>query len=331
MIPLQSSSSEVAHWTECQDCSSTHPQQRQPANKEKDSHTRRPNPSNVNLQNEMPVCMSFTLEGHGDLYVKRVMQWCRGWVRTDVLHHYQTEKRRRKISRVSISDTATTAAHSPSAFFPVLPVRNHGQQWRRAPVGCCIVDGSTTGVPMSPGVWRMPNRNAAALLHNNIIATTGYYTTKYNSALSYITTEPEYYTEVPKYYISKAPEYYTTLYAAPAYYTDAPVYYNTEELKYYATTYAAPSYYTYVPNQRWRRAPVGCCIVDGWVDHWCTDVSEMSPWYGANQTATPPPSYTTYATTSSCTEVFKYYITTAPVFYTTTYAAPSHYTDALKY
>jgi hypothetical protein len=22
------------------------------------------------------------LEGHGDHYVKRVMQWCRGWVRT---------------------------------------------------------------------------------------------------------------------------------------------------------------------------------------------------------------------------------------------------------
>ena len=35
--------------------------------------------------------------------------------------------------------------------------------------------------------------------------------------------------------------------------------------------------------------------------------------------------------TSSCTEVFKYYTTKAPEFYTTTYAAPSHYTDALKY
>jgi hypothetical protein len=61
-----------------------------------------------------------------------------------------------------------------------------------------------------------------------------------------------------------------------------------------------------------------------------TDVP-MSPWYGANQTATPPGSYTTYATTSSCTEVFKYYTTKAPEFYTTTYAGPSHSTDALKY
>ncbi len=66
--------------------------------------------------------------------------------------------------------------------------------------------------------------------------------------------------------------------------------------------------------------PVGCCIVDGWVDDW-----------RAIQSATPPPSYTTYATTGSCTEVFQYYTIEAPEFYITTYAAPSHYTDALKY
>ncbi|EFX83487.1 hypothetical protein DAPPUDRAFT_240075 [Daphnia pulex] len=57
----------------------------------------------------------------------------------------------------------------------------------------------------------------------------------------------------------------------------------------------------------------------------------MSPWYGGNQTTTPPASYKTYATTSSYTEVFKDYTTKGPEFYTTTYAAPSHYTDALKY
>jgi hypothetical protein len=59
----------------------------------------------------------------------------------------------------------------------------------------------------------------------------------------------------------------------------------------------------------------------------------MSPGYGGYQTATPPPYYpkATYATTSSCTEVFKYYTTKAPEFYTTTYAAPRHYTEALKY
>ncbi len=80
-------------------------------------------------------------------------------------------------------------------------------------------------------------------------------------------------------------------------------------------------------SQLWCRAPVGCCIVDGWIDHWCTEVSG----YGGYQTATPPPSYTTYATTSSCNEVFKYYTSKASELYTTIYAAPSHYTDALKY
>ncbi len=42
----------------------------------------RPIPSNVNLQKERPVCMSFPFEGHGDHYVKLSMRWCRGWVRT---------------------------------------------------------------------------------------------------------------------------------------------------------------------------------------------------------------------------------------------------------
>jgi hypothetical protein len=80
-------------------------------------------------------------------------------------------------------------------------------------------------------------------------------------------------------------------------------------------------------SQLWCRAPVGCCIVDGWVDRWCSDVSLV--W--RNQTAMPPPSYITWATASSCADVFKYYTTKPRKFYTTTYAAPSHYTDALKY
>jgi hypothetical protein len=42
----------------------------------------RPIPSNVNLKKERPVCIFFTLEGHGDHYVKRVMRRRRGWVRT---------------------------------------------------------------------------------------------------------------------------------------------------------------------------------------------------------------------------------------------------------
>jgi hypothetical protein len=42
----------------------------------------RPIPNDVNIKKERPVCISFTLEGHGDLNVKRVMRRGRGWVRT---------------------------------------------------------------------------------------------------------------------------------------------------------------------------------------------------------------------------------------------------------
>ncbi len=45
------------------DCRPT-PQQRQPP------------------EGKASFCISLTLEGHGDHYVKLVMQWCRGWVRT---------------------------------------------------------------------------------------------------------------------------------------------------------------------------------------------------------------------------------------------------------
>ncbi len=35
-----------------------------------------------NLQTGRPVCMSLTLEGHEEDYVKLSMRWCKGWVRT---------------------------------------------------------------------------------------------------------------------------------------------------------------------------------------------------------------------------------------------------------
>jgi hypothetical protein len=36
-------------------------------------------------------------------------------------------------------------------------------------------------------------------------------------------------------------------------------------------------------SQLWCRAPVGCCIVDGWVDCWCSDVSLV--WRKPNRNA----------------------------------------------
>ncbi|EFX84786.1 hypothetical protein DAPPUDRAFT_238134 [Daphnia pulex] len=86
-----------------------------------------PIPSNENLQKGRHV----TLEGHGE---KRVMQRCRGWVRTDVLHHYQAVN-----------------------YGVVLLL-------------CCIFDGLVdhwcTDVSL---LWGTPKRNAAALLHDNNI------------------------------------------------------------------------------------------------------------------------------------------------------------------
>ncbi|XP_046444625.1 uncharacterized protein LOC124194462 [Daphnia pulex] len=75
---------------------------------------------------------------------------------------------------------------------------------------------------------------------------------------------------------------------------------------------------------------VGCCIVDGWVDHWCTDVSWVWRIPNRNAAALLPKS-NLRNDQLNCTEVSKYYTPKAPEFCTTTYAAPSHYTDVLKY
>ncbi|EFX79788.1 hypothetical protein DAPPUDRAFT_244506 [Daphnia pulex] len=157
------------------------------------------------------------------------------------------------------------------------------------------------------------------------------------------------------------------MYATPAYYTEAPHYYNTgaptstkssTTLKPALPRATTPTYRSITVRKRSRQKKVlelqcpirhqllssscnrfaimvnyGVVLLLGVVSLMAGSTAgvAMSPWYGGNQTLTPPPSYTTNATTSSCTDVFKYYTTKAPEFYTTTYAAPSHYTDALKY
>ncbi|EFX85041.1 hypothetical protein DAPPUDRAFT_238362 [Daphnia pulex] len=133
--------------------------------------------------------------------------------------------------------------------------------------------------------------------------------------------------EAFKYYITKAPEFYTSMYATPAYYTEAPY---TATLKRSSTTLQPVLPRATTPTSR---INYGVVLLLGVVSLMAGSTAgvAMAPWYGENQTATPPPSYSTYATTSSCTDVFKYYTTKAPKCYTTTYAAPSHYTDALKY
>ncbi len=104
--------------------------------------------------------------------------------------------------------------------------------------------GSTTGVPMSPGYGGCQTATPRPYYTTTTTyATTGSYTTKAQECYATIHDAPSSYTESPKYnsalsYITREAEYYT----------EAPQYYNTEALKYYTTTYAAPSYYTYVPK-----------------------------------------------------------------------------------
>jgi hypothetical protein len=170
---------------------------------------------------------------------------------------------------------------------------------------------------------------------------------------------PAYYTEAPYYYDTEALKKHTTTYVAPSYYTYVPkITVRKRSLKKkrdraqtavsYLSIIGKYSYF-YIDsciNLSFSKVVlmfkfiyflfnygVVLLLLLNFVSLMAgstTDVP-MSPWYGANQTATPPGSYTTYATTSSCTEVFKYYTTKAPEFYTTTYAGPSHSTDALKY
>ena len=82
-------------------------------------------------------------------------------------------------------------------------------------------------------------------------------------------------------------------------------------------------------SKLWPRAAVGCCIVDGWIDHWCIDLLGMAgikpqrcrlttQQHTQTLVTTPRPKY--YSSPS--------YTTKAPEYYLTAYAAPAYYTEA---
>ncbi|EFX88339.1 hypothetical protein DAPPUDRAFT_96137 [Daphnia pulex] len=137
------------------------------------SLSKQTHPQQRPLQKERPVCIS--IEGHVDHYLKRIMQWCRGWVRTGSfasLSRSQSSKGKEKakeISRVSISAPCVTNC--------IL---------RRA--------GSTTGVPMTLGCGGYQSTTLPP-----------YYTT-YNTTSCY--------SNAHKYCTAKEPECYTTTNAA---------------------------------------------------------------------------------------------------------------------
>ncbi|EFX74547.1 hypothetical protein DAPPUDRAFT_251731 [Daphnia pulex] len=140
---------------------------------------------------------------------------------------------------------------------------------------------------------------------------------------------PEYYTyvapacctEAPKYYLP--PTYYTT--KAAEYYTEPPKYYTNKAPEYYTTTCASLSLYTEAPKYYSALS--------------YTTTTEADKYYAAPTyyTAAAPSYYasvyytTTYATPSYYTEAPMYYTTKAPEYYNTTYAAPPNYTEASKY
>ncbi len=121
-----------------------------------------------------------------------------------------------------------------------------------------LTTGSTTGVPMSPGYGGCQTATPLPC-YTTTYATTGSYTTKAQECYTAIHDASSCYTEsrsitlprvtspksrititeVPKYYITEAADYYTYRHATPDYYTEA---YKTEALKY------CPSCYTYVPK-----------------------------------------------------------------------------------
>ncbi|EFX63832.1 hypothetical protein DAPPUDRAFT_267619 [Daphnia pulex] len=111
----------------------------------------------------------------------------------------------------------------------------------------------------------------------------------------------KYFTEALKYYIIKAPEYYTTTYAAPAYYTVAPKCYTTMALLYCKTTYH---------GRICEGKEIGrVCISD------TATAIAGSEYYITTYVA---PRY--YTKAPECyTEATNYYTTKAPEYYTTTH------------
>ncbi|EFX84737.1 hypothetical protein DAPPUDRAFT_238611 [Daphnia pulex] len=144
-----------------------------------------------------------------------------------------------------------------------------------------LMAGSTAGAAMSP--WYGGNQTATPTLS---------YTT--NSTTSSCT-------DVFQYYTTKAPEFYTTTYAAPSHYTDA------------------LNYYTEAP------ADDSTKTVEYYTEAACTSLPRSTQ----PQLRRPIPICYTKAALSCYVE--QQYYTDALIYFTTTYATPSYNTAAPKY
>ncbi|EFX64703.1 hypothetical protein DAPPUDRAFT_265930 [Daphnia pulex] len=226
-----------------------------------------PIPSNVNVQEEGPVCISFTFEGHVDHYLTK-MSCCFASLMAGSTNRLPMSPGYCGYQTATPPSYYKTASNATTSFYTDAPSTtlrwSNVHQLRSS---SCLVNyfvvllldvvtlkaGSTTGVPMYRGYGGYQTATPPSYYTAKTYATTAYYTTihqtpKYNSAPSYTTKAAEYYTtKAAEYYTTKAAEYYTTKYSFPAFYTEVSKHF-TGEVAHYATSLSyyteAPKYYT---------------------------------------------------------------------------------------
>ncbi|EFX79878.1 hypothetical protein DAPPUDRAFT_319206 [Daphnia pulex] len=184
-----------------------------------------PSPSNVNLQNERPVCMSFTFEGHGDHYLKIVIQWCRGWVRTGSVCFIA-----KQICNIYLLRRGSEIPHH-RVYCPSLLHR-----------------GPSYFNTKAVEYYTEPHKYYSDPNYSTTIEAAKYYVAQtYNTAAAPSYYVELYYDEAPNYHYTEKATHYTTTYTAPVYFTEepkydsAPSYYQTEAPVYYTK---ATGYYT---------------------------------------------------------------------------------------
>ncbi|EFX80423.1 hypothetical protein DAPPUDRAFT_243662 [Daphnia pulex] len=295
-----------------------------------------PIPSNVILQKERPV-LFFLLEGHGDHYLKRVMQPIpsnvnlqkeRTFSFTFEGHgdHYE-RKGDRNQSREYLRHGNNCSALVVTNCIPHRVINSQSWVTITTTASCyswvCIVDGVDhvcTDVSWSPAYYTTKRSNTTPKRPSTSF-----------SAPDFTSEAPEYYTsESPEYYTSESPEYYTS--ESPEYYTsESPEYYTSESPEYY--TSGAPEYYLTTPVKR-SNTTSKCPSTSFSAPAFTTEAPE---YYTTNYEVQSHYTALSYTTTAEVVNgcplyyVGPKYFTDVLVYYTTTYATPSYYTETPKY
>ncbi|XP_046646148.1 uncharacterized protein LOC124336399 isoform X2 [Daphnia pulicaria] len=240
--------------------------------------------------------MSFTLEGHGDHSVKQIMQWCRGWVRTG-----RDEKEKGKaieISRVSISDTATTAAHYLSVGTNCLTSSHYQFAITTCAAPACYTEAPNFYNTQVPKYYTtcygalscsksFKRRDKVVEISRVRISDTATTVVHY---VTYCILRPVTHSQSRQVQLPQGSSWMVNEEGKIVLNARREIGVSRMSISDTATTAAKQRTVTNcIPHpvtnsQSWCRAGVGCCIVDGWVDHWCTDVFLL--WRILNRTAT---------------------------------------------